>query len=381
MSSLFLSKYSVKEDINCRLNFIHDIDTSEFKLEHWGQRKLLCIETIFCVYANAREGDILLYVGAASGQHIVFLAQLFSSLTIHLYDSEPFCKSIREFAKQHPNRLKIYDRYFTNADAQLYHTNYNPEQILFVSDIRSSMIDTDHASLDARESYIAKEMNFQKEWALIIQPRCACFKFRLRFNQTPDVYTEYFDGHVIYQPWSRLESAELRLFTDCKQMRLYNDLEYEEYMCYHNVIRRNEPLDHLHPSLYPYFDVEMEFDIWHQYLTMYQQVTNITIDQIFQLMYKATNRLTNYVDRQAKHFRNVFLKSHWIPTISSTPSSTSSSSSTILSTAFSSSSSTTILSTTSSKNTNVRQHPSQTHVDHDGFILIQRKQKNKRNSK
>ena len=263
----FLQLYSINDQTqDHELDFNTNVDDSIFKSQHWGQRKLLCIEIYFLIKAQVQKDDIVVYVGAASGQHIVFLANLFPEVIFHLYDIEPFSKSVKHFSKEHPEKMICFHRLFDTNDALNYNSKFNNQKILFISDIRCSEIDQKTSCLEQRENYIAEEMMLQKNWATIIQPRLACFKFRLRFNQPVDEQTEYFDGQLLLQPWSRLESAELRLITDCKTTRIYNYQQIERKMVYHNLIKRNEEISTLHPSLYPYFDVQMEYDIWKEFL-------------------------------------------------------------------------------------------------------------------
>ena len=282
----------------------------EFKSEHWGQRKLLMTEVYFLTVSQAKPGDLVIYVGAASGQHIVFLSNLFPNIEFHLYDPEPFAKQVKEYSKSHPHIMKLFERKFEDEDAQQYSKNFDKSKILFLSDIRSSHIDDEHPELDDRELHISLEMKLQQTWASIISPRKAMFKFRLRFNCKPEQFTDYFDGQVIYQPWARLESAELRLITDCKSQKQYYDNMYEKIMVYHNRIRRNLELKTLPEFLYPIFDVQMEYDIWKFYL-IYKN-NNVKQEHIIQMMYKTSNKLTCFKNKQAKLFRNVFLKVYWV---------------------------------------------------------------------
>jgi hypothetical protein len=310
----FIQRYRVNEnDSTMRMEFTENRTQYQMRAEHWGQRKLLLSE-IYFLSRYSEPYDLVVYVGAASGQHIVYLAQLFPWCTFHLYDSQPFAKTLRDFARRRDReRVVIMERLFTDQDAINYGMNKNyTNKILFISDIRDANIDNDHPELEDREEYISSEMKMQKNWAIAMSPKQAIFKFRLRFNKRPEDQTEYFDGDVLYQPWVGLESAELRLVTDCKRQRLYNDYNFERIMVYHNMVRRNTELVGTmpHPNLYPYFDVQMEYDIWSLFLRRTKNITQVKSEYVLQLMYKASNRLTCYKDRVAKRFRNVFLREY-----------------------------------------------------------------------
>src|SRR5437868_821867 len=59
----------------------------------WGQRKLLLSEIEFLtIYWNAQEipDPIVVYVGAAHGNHIPLLSEMFPSFEFHLYDPAKF---------------------------------------------------------------------------------------------------------------------------------------------------------------------------------------------------------------------------------------------------------------------------------------------------
>lgn len=59
-------------------------------VDHWGQRKLLLSEIEFLTH-YAREGDVVLYAGAAPGNHVRFLAEnMFPRLRFILVDPARF---------------------------------------------------------------------------------------------------------------------------------------------------------------------------------------------------------------------------------------------------------------------------------------------------
>jgi hypothetical protein len=96
---------------------------------HWGQRSLLMSEIEFLT-TYARDGMIVVYVGAAPGTHLAYLSDLFPNVTFELYDPAPF--TIRENAK-----IKIFtgnDGMFNDETAKKYSGR---NDVLLISNVRS----------------------------------------------------------------------------------------------------------------------------------------------------------------------------------------------------------------------------------------------------
>jgi hypothetical protein len=77
---------------------------------------------------NNKDKPIVVYAGAAPGNHIPILSDLFPEIEFHLYDPAPF--------KINPsNKIKIYNQYFLDKDALDWK---NKDNVYFISDIRTS---------------------------------------------------------------------------------------------------------------------------------------------------------------------------------------------------------------------------------------------------
>ena len=75
-------------------------------IRHWGQRKLFITELFFLTkYQNL--GDVVIYAGAAPGNHIPFLTELFPQLKFILVDPNKFMISEND-------KIKIINEYFTD---------------------------------------------------------------------------------------------------------------------------------------------------------------------------------------------------------------------------------------------------------------------------
>ena len=210
------------------------------KMVHWGQRKLLISEIEFLVYfwdPKTVPNPIIVYAGAACGDHIPILSMLFPQIKeLHLYDPAPFSISAT-------NTIHIYQRLFTEDDARNWS---NRDDVLFISDIRTG--DYTKMTSDDNERAIIRDMELQRVWVEIIQPVQAHLKFRLPYSDFDKDYMklQYFDGHVLLQPWAPHTSTETRLIPrkgkDGYKMRDWNAIVYEEQLFYHNTVYRSHQL-------------------------------------------------------------------------------------------------------------------------------------------
>lgn len=224
---------------------------------HFGQLKLMMNElqffTNFWDPKQVPRVDVV-YVGAAPGQHIECISEMFPSFTWHLYDPSKF--SIKP-----SNSIKIYsgeEGYFTNKQAVQWAGRNN---VFFVCDIRGSyksvlddlsleeeyeklQNDPEYASnilklQEENEQQVAKDMQDQKEWYKIIKPVHALLKFRL-----PYAYKhfkkefKYLNGHVYLQPWVGPTSTETRLVPIGYDEIEWDIEDYEQQMFYHNRVVR-----------------------------------------------------------------------------------------------------------------------------------------------
>jgi hypothetical protein len=212
----------------------------------WGQYKLLLVEIDFLTrYWDpvAIPNPIVLYIGAASGEHINVLADLFEDVEFHLYDKRDFDSRLIESSKTTPSRINIFQRYFQEEDEKKYSSPPYTGRVFLISDIRElehpiDSLDTDENKAK-NEKAIEDDMNLQMSWVMNIKPVRANLKFRLPYSYdfilAKGKYREYLDGIVYRQPWSSQISTECRLVPHPDLViRKWDFVTHEEQMHYHN---------------------------------------------------------------------------------------------------------------------------------------------------
>lgn len=187
-----------------------------------GQRKLFFNELEFYNYVYTKNVNAnIVYAGAASGSHTYYLSKLFPSFNFHLYDPNEFNKNLYEC----PN-VSIHNIYFPPSDWRTPKF-LNGNDIYFLSDIRTGK----------EEKYINEDMQLQKEWCQDNpQIKFAMLKFRLSWEPGK---TKYFSGEIYTQPRTGSTSTETRLWTDCKNMRDWDNDSYNNRVFYYQVHERN----------------------------------------------------------------------------------------------------------------------------------------------
>lgn len=221
---------------------------------HWGQRKLLLVEIEF-LNMFSTDGDIVLYAGAAPGNHIPYLSKLFPTLEFALFDPNDF--SIKEGGK-----IKIYQKYFTDEIAQIF---AGRDDVLFISDIRTASPST--MLSDEIELRVEEDNKAQKRWYEIVNAKKTMLKFRLpwlvpfeldkygkyvtsphnsrdrnkkyKWVTTGNEKFVYLKGDIYIQPWAPQTSTETRLVIGPVpetgvELTTYDNTAYEEQMFYYN---------------------------------------------------------------------------------------------------------------------------------------------------
>jgi len=190
---------------------------------HWGQRKLLMNEIEFLT-EYAQEGITCLYAGAAPGTHIPFLSDLFPEIHFVLIDPSDF--SITPTA-----HITTEQVFMTDEIAR----DYAHMKTLFISDIRSA--DWRTMNNNQLEKIIARDMSWQMNWHILLNPVASLLKFRLPW--TPGT-TTYLRGEVVLPVWGPQTTTESRLWVTGGQNELmeYDHDTYSEQMFYFNNITR-----------------------------------------------------------------------------------------------------------------------------------------------
>ena len=170
---------------------------------HWGQRKLLMSEIAFLVYFwDPKEvpHPIVVYAGAACGDHIPLLPDLFPQIKeFHLYDPEPF-------SIDPTDKLRLYSQLFTVDTAKEWSGR---DDVLFISDIRTG--DYTKMTSSDNEKAIIEDMELQKRCVEIIQPVQIVYlhilfvkiriwqpKFKVGLYGLDDFHASFLQFHIFY---------------------------------------------------------------------------------------------------------------------------------------------------------------------------------------
>lgn len=209
--------------IKSRLKY-DDVRHNRKNVLHLGQMKLLISEICFLTKFNHMDNIIVVYVGAAEGYHILKLSELFPHMKFKLYDPQ-------RFSIVNTNQITIFNKFFTDADAESYAKIGN--RVLFISDIRNvPSVNPKEVGVDQElEEAVMGDMQLQMQWVNIIKPIAASLKFRLPYDGTTEIYL---DGFRMLQPYAPF-STEVRLFTTTYTTLIkYDCKEFDEKMAYFN---------------------------------------------------------------------------------------------------------------------------------------------------
>ena len=223
--------------------------TDKFKRTsiNFGQLKLLLSEIQFINNywdSDKIKNPIILYIGAAGGEHINILAKLYPQFEYHLYDKpvEPFKWSENLFGN---DKITIYDKYFTDEDMDPWG---NKDNVFLISDVRSLSYErTEDEEIEKKnENLVDEDMRLQEKWVKNIKPVESLLKFRLPvpFDWQKEKNYKYFDGLVYFQQWELTASNELRIVpfhSDGEYKdRNYNIDTYSSLMFYHRNTARQK---------------------------------------------------------------------------------------------------------------------------------------------
>ncbi|KJE91348.1 hypothetical protein CAOG_02492 [Capsaspora owczarzaki ATCC 30864] len=237
-------------------------------VDHWGQRKLLISEIEFLTM-HATQADVpvvVIYVGAAPGNHIQFLAdELFPTVRFVLYDPRPFEIEASEM-------VSIQQERFTDEIARNLAPSCSDVRLLLISDVRSyeDVNGVAVVSMATQRETVAADMSVQRQWTEILRPAAAMLKFCLPYSAG---HTEYLDGDLHLPVWTGPTSSETRLIVVPSQSgrfatRVFDHETYSNRMFHFNTVTRT--------SLFPHnvrgvgldgcFDCASEVHILEQYL-------------------------------------------------------------------------------------------------------------------
>jgi len=221
---------------------------------HHGQRKLFLALLDFLnetVQRTGKRNGVFLYVGAAPGTNIAWIAKHFyPEFDYHLYDPAPFAKACSD-----RKNIFVYNELFTDKactewakkfDGSTPHANPSDGPAsasrvphIFMSDIRYNESTAKgkfhHTDKPAEEA--DDDMILQDGWVRKLKPDLASLKFRCPW--IPGTI-KYLDGEIHLQAYAPLSSTEARLIVDDPtSFTTYDNKTYEDEMFYFNSIDRS----------------------------------------------------------------------------------------------------------------------------------------------
>lgn len=204
---------------------------------HIPQLKLFLSELKFLMeFAGFDRQMNVIYIGAANGKHIVYLANLFPKLSFYLFGLTP---DANEF--NHVDNIITFSdsfKHFSTDQAAIFSRgSLFKMQLLIISNIRSGGSPRYGYDFD---SCCAKDMEDQLTWVRLIQPDAALLKFHLSCKPGKTIWlAPCSEKHILFAPFSSKSGTELQLVTiDPWKMREYDNTMIEEQMYYFNNFTR-----------------------------------------------------------------------------------------------------------------------------------------------
>lgn len=205
--------------------------------KHFGQVKLLLSEIDIIDGVNDEmkpKIKNILYIGAAPGDHIVYMSKIYPKINFILYDlRDAYNKEL-----ENCDNVDLHVKYFDDEDAEKYTKMKN---LLFVSDIRRDM---KGMTEEQRNKITVEDMALQERAYEIIKPDYALLKFKLPWD---DKKTSYLKGDIYLQIFPKVSSVETRLFVikeKHKGKKKYDNRRYEEELFYYNTKIRPKGSDY-----------------------------------------------------------------------------------------------------------------------------------------
>lgn len=283
---------------------------------HLGQRKLLLseIQLLTRYYTKYPKVDpVMLYIGSATGSHLIALHNMFPKVRFILYDYAKFDIKLKAL----PKVFEIHegeDGFFTTDKCKALKPRLSKESLILVSDIRQD----GGSKWSDFENGIKKDMELQKEWVQTLNPVMSLLKFRMVYNQGENYKLPYIKGVIYYGIWAPPLSGETRLLIEKEDNYKIIDYvfnTYEEGMFFHNKYTRqycfnNEYLEYTTMPDNPYcpcYDCIAELNV----LDEYAQLTKKKLKDIIKLFGKLAhfNKLWNTYKDISKNKKSVNIDS------------------------------------------------------------------------
>ena len=199
-------------------------------LMHWGQLKLLLSEIEFLLRFQNQEYHVV-YAGAAPGNHIKILLDLFPRLHFTLIDPNLI-------VIQPCDRVTVRHELMTELIAEEFSSR---NDVLFISDVRTGPR-LKQEPMHVHQERIHCDMTAQMRWYQAMRPECSLLKFRLPWST--HVTTEYLQGEIMLPVFGKFLTHETRLCVHGPDASVvpYDCLEYEGRMAYFNQFIRTSSM-------------------------------------------------------------------------------------------------------------------------------------------
>lgn len=201
------------QSLDSEVRYIYNCCKNTRTSLHRGQRKLFNA-LLFFLTKYARDDDVCVYAGSAPGDNIQAVAELFPTVRFFLYDSKKTktsnLKNVTVVLTSRGEGSKFTDQILTEfIDIR--------DKVLFFSDIRN--VDSKG---DVTETIVHSDLMLQLSWIEKLKPRAFSLKFRLPYidpsTKTKTFNLEYIDGLGVLQPYAPVESTEIRLMNESKDI-------------------------------------------------------------------------------------------------------------------------------------------------------------------
>lgn len=258
---------------------------------HWGQLKLFYSELEFltiCAKTLNLDECTVVYVGAASGHHTVYLVKLFPKLKWILFDP-------REFFITESTNVSIFtktDGFFRDETVQtvLDHPFVKNRKILYINDMRLGNDDAG-GTRGTFEDSVTSEMLQQQRWGIAMNAEKMLLKCRFpyvdltgvkdlsehnynldhlqdrlhNYSPTPKLSKyemQYLDGEIYFQLYAPTYSTETRLLVSKTKdnkypMKIYNYKDYESQCYYYNFVTRKKQFRYKESGKLPHYVIGM----------------------------------------------------------------------------------------------------------------------------
>ncbi len=200
---------------------------------HFGQRKLFLSEVEFLTNVSnslpnkTNKKIVLIYAGAAPGNHIDLLSSMFPFIQFVLIDPAKFAIEPKE------EKIRINREFFTDELSLDLRHEFNDYIRLFVSDIRRAGpgLGLDDSTI---ETEVLDDMRSQEVWYHNLKPFRSLLKFRPPYvenRQIDKTSIDYLNGDIYFQIWPPGSSSETRLYVgENAKKKAYDCIKYENQM-------------------------------------------------------------------------------------------------------------------------------------------------------